>query len=325
MKRYIKYSVVVGLLLALLPLQAQNDFGTSDDLGRIQLTSYVSNQIENLPIVARNNLQSKLARAVNKYGLGGSTNNARFIITPNISVLEKNVLATAPPRVVVVLDIGLFVGDGVSGTKFSSGSITAKGVGSNETKAYINAFKQLRPENKEFKNVIEAAKPKILEYYNTNCDFIVAEAQNQAAQNNFDMALLNLTTVPQVSKDCYSKVSALIPEYYQKKIDTECNLKLNNARNVWNTDQNLDGADKAGIILSSIDPNASCYRDAVRLSNDIGKRVKDLTDREWKYILNQQKLDAQVEKASLDTAQKVLTTYFENQPQTLNYNVRGWW
>ena len=210
MKRYIKYSVVVGLLLALLPLQAQNDFGTSDDLGRIQLTSYVSNQIENLPIVARNNLQSKLARAVNKYGLGGSTNNARFIITPNVSVLEKNVLATAPPRVVVVLDIGLFVGDGVSGTKFSSGSITAKGVGSNETKAYINAFKQLRPENKEFKSVIEAAKPKILEYYNTNCDFIVAEAQNQAAQNNFDMALLNLTTVPQVSKDCYSKVSALI-------------------------------------------------------------------------------------------------------------------
>ena len=65
----------------------------------------------------------------------------------------------------VVLDIGLYVGDGVSVTKFSSGSLTAKGVGSNEAKAYINAFKQIRPENKDFKAVIDAAKPKILEYH----------------------------------------------------------------------------------------------------------------------------------------------------------------
>lgn len=304
---------------------AQNSLSSYDDMQRIELTSYVSDQVENLPLVARNNLQSKLAQSVNKYGLGGSSANGRFIITPNVSVLSKNVVGTAPVRIAVVLDIGLFVGDGVSGTKFSSGSITAKGVGSNETKAYINAFKQLNPNNAMFKQVIEQAKPKILEYYNTRCDFIINDAKVAAAQNRYDLALQNLTTIPEISKDCYAEASALIPEFFSKKINVECTQLVNQAQNIWAANPTTEGANEAGELLSRINPAAACYGDAVKLSKAIGKRMQELNDRGWKYILKQQELDADVQKASLETTRELLSAYFSNQPQAVTYNVRGWW
>ena len=326
MKNSIKFCFALVAMLSVTRVAfSQNTLSSYDDLGRLELTSYVSDQIEYLPVVARNNLQSKLARAVNQYGLGGSTSNGRFIITPNVSVLSKNVIASAPASIAVVLDIGLFVGDGVSGTKFSSGSITAKGVGRTEAKAYINAFKQISPENKEFKRIIEQAKPKILEYYNTRCDFILNEAKVAAAQNKFDLALLHLTTIPEVSKDCYTQASALIPELYNQKIDNECLQKVNEARNAWSTDPSSAGAAVAGKILASINPNASCYKDAVKLSKEIGNRMYELTDRKWDYILKQQELNAEVQKASLETTRELMNAYFSNQPQTIMYNVHGWW
>lgn len=314
----------VSIILSSM-MSAQNGEGVSDDLGRIELTAYVSDQVEFLDQISRNDLQRKLALAVNRHGNGGSIDNARFIITPNVNVLSKNVQASSPPRVSVVLDVGIFVGDGITGTKFSSGSIQVKGVGANETKAYLNAFKQLKPENKEFGRIITMAKPKILEYYNTRCDFILNEAEVAAAQNNFNLALLNLTTVPEVSRECYDRASERVATYYKRKIDSECETYLNHAKNIWNGDQSYEGATRAATILSSIDPSASCYREAILFSEEIGNRIRQIDDRQWKFEMRQQELDAEVEKASLSNTKELLKEFYANQPQTVMYNVRGWW
>ena len=321
--------IIITLIICVLSFsqitKAQNNQDKVDDMGRIAIVPYVANQVENVPLSAKNNLQSKMAQILSANGIAGSTNfNSRFIITPNVSVLSKDVVAGAPPKVALVLEVAFYIGDGVSGTKFGSTAINVKGVGRNENKAYLSAFKNIRSNNSEIKNLIENAKERILAYYNDGCDFILKEANGLSKQNKFDEALFTLTSVPVVSKDCFNKAQDMIAVVYKKKINRDCDILLNMANNVWNSGQNYEAAEKAGFYLNQIEPDSKCYSKVKNLTNAIQKGVKKNTDREWSYIENQQKYSAEVEKNRLQTSKEIALAYANNQPET-DYNVNGWW
>ena len=125
----------------------QNTVGKSDDAARITLAAYVPQQIDKMPDAARSILANKLNQIVTQNGMGGAANNERFIITANVNVISKDLTATAPPMTALVLEVTLYIGDGFVGTKFSSTSISVKGVGESETKAYISALKGISPTN----------------------------------------------------------------------------------------------------------------------------------------------------------------------------------
>ena len=52
--------------------------------------------------------------------------------------------------------------------------------------------------------------------------------------------------------------------------------------------ETYDSAREAAEVLSEVHPDASCYPDAVALSKEIAGRVKELDDREWQFILDEQ-------------------------------------
>ncbi|MGB1137283.1 MAG: hypothetical protein ACPGZQ_08530, partial [Flavobacteriaceae bacterium] len=191
-------STLILMACASFTLGAQNNMGKVDDLGRIAIVPYVTDQVENFPEIAKNNLRSKMAQILTKNGIAGSAGfSSQFIMVPNVSVLSKDVVAGAPPKVAVNLEVAFFVGDGVNGVKYGSTAVYAKGVGSNETKAYVAALRNISSSNKELANLVETAKSRIVEYYNDNCDFILKEAESMAAQNDYDQALYTLSSVPQ--------------------------------------------------------------------------------------------------------------------------------
>lgn len=316
---------IIICVLSFSVTKAQNNQEKVDDMGRIAIVPYVANQVENIPLSAKNNLQSKMAQILTANGIAGSTNyNSRFIITPNVSVLSKDVVAGAPPKVVLVLEVAFYVGDGVSGTKFGSAAINVKGVGRNENKAYLSAFKNIRSSNAEIKNLINKAKERILAYYNDSCDFIIKEAESLTKQNKFDEALFSLTSVPVVSKDCFNKAQGMVAAVYKQKINRDCDILLNMANNAWNSGQNFEAAEKAGFYLNQIEPDSKCYSKVKSLANDIQKGVKKNTDREWNFIENQQKYNADVEKNRLITSREIALVYANNQPERI-YNIKGWW
>ena len=260
------------ILLSLLMIigynaYSQNTLGKSDDAARITLAAYVPQQIDKMPDAARSILANKLNQIVTQNGMGGAANNERFIITANVNVISKDLTATAPPMTALVLEVTLYIGDGFVGTKFSSTSISVKGVGESETKAYISALKGISPTNSNIQSFVGNGKSKIIEYYNSKCDFIIKEAQTLVSQNNFEEAIFKLTSVPEVCKDCYDKCMDAVGPIYQKQIDRECKSKLMEANTAWNAAQDSYGADTAGGILAQIDPNASCYKEALALSN----------------------------------------------------------
>jgi hypothetical protein len=266
-------------------------------------------------------LTNKLSQIITQSGMGGSTFNQRFILAANITVLTKDITPTAPPMQAFTLDITLYIGDGIDGIKFSSVSTTVKGVGENETKAYISALKNLKTNDPIYQPFIETGKNKIVEYYNSKCDFIIKDAQTLASQNKFEEAIFKLTSVPEVCKGCYDKCMEDVAPMYKQKIDRDCKMKLAEASNLWSANQTVEAGNQAGEILSSIEPSAACFGEVKVLSNKIAARVKELDAREWKYILKDQAQESERIKAIRDIG----VAYGNGQPKTVNYNVRGWW
>ena len=112
---------------------------------------------------------------------------------------------------------------------------------------------------------------------------------------------------------------------YQKHIDRQCSLKLAKARNAWNSGQDISAANAASEYLAGIEPRAVCFNEATSLSAEIAKRIKELDQREWDFQLKQQQDEVDIRKATISAARDVGVAYGNNQPQSIIYNVRGWW
>ncbi len=304
---------------------AQNNLGKSDDGARIVLSAYIPNQIEGLTPIVQNNLTNKLSQIASANGMGGSA-NSRFVITTNVSVLTKDITPTAPPMHAYTIEVTLYIGDGIDGTLFSSQSITLKGVGTNESKAYIAALNGLKVKDPIYQTFIEKGKNKIVEYYNSKCDFILKEAQSLTSQSKFDEAIGKLTSIPEVCKVCYDKAMDAVGPIYQKQIDKECKLKLAEANNAWNTNQDSTGASNASESLAQIDPNASCFKEAQAFSSKIAKRIQEIDKREWSFKMKEQQDDVDIRKATIKAARDIGVAYGNGPKATVvRYNIRGWW
>jgi hypothetical protein len=299
-------------------------FAQQNDADRIVLGTYVPYS-NDLPTSVQNYLENKLVSLASTNGLGGNSQNSQFIITGGIDILSNDITPTAPPLHAYSIDVTLAIGDGLNGIKYSSQTISLKGVGTNETKALIAALKNLNPKDSRFEEFLRQGKNSIVENYNTNCDLLIKKAQTLAGLKKFDSAIHSLSSVPEVSQECYNNaMDALIP-IYQQKIDQECLIKFNEANQIWSSSQDLMAANKAGRILAKIDPQAECYTNAQRLSNMIGKKVKELNDRDWEFMLKQEQARIDDRKATVQAIRAIGEAYGKGQPQNVSYNVRGWY
>ena len=327
-KSYISIIALALLTLggSMVEVLAQNKMDKTDDLGRIAIVPYVTDQIEDLPEIAKNNLRSKMAQILTKQGIAGSAGfSSQFIMVPNISVLSKDVVAGAPPKVALNLEVAFYIGDGINGVKYGSAAVMAKGVGSTETKAYVSALRNISSSNKDLAKLIDTAKERILEYYNDGCDFILKEADNLAAQNKFDEALYALSSVPVVSKECFNKAQDRIGDVYQQMIDRDCDMLLNQATNAWNAGQNYEAAVEATELLNQIEPESACFSKVKTLSKSIRAGIKDTNNKEWAMLNKQLESITEIEKNRLSTTKEIALAYANNQPKNVVYNVKGWW
>ncbi|MDN3665242.1 hypothetical protein ACFFU1_03300 [Algibacter miyuki] len=286
----------------------------------IFIGSYVPSQVENMPLAAKKMLSNKLSQIITQKGIGDTSYNSRFIITPNIAVLSKDVVPSAPPKVALNLEVTFYIGDGIDGTLYVSETVSAKGVGTNENKAYIAAVRQIRPKSPTLQDFVKRGKERVIEYYNNNCDLVLKKVDGLSARNQYEEALGVLAGVPEVSQ-CFDKVKGKMSSVYTKAINVSCKRKLNEANSIWSANQDLNAANAAGAILASIEPQADCFNEVKALYKNIAERVKtkELLDRDWQYKLKE--LD--VERSRIQSARDIGVAQGLNQQPT--YNIRGWY
>jgi hypothetical protein len=288
-----------------------------DDFGRIVLNSYLPDNIA-IPLEAKKMLLNKLNQITSNNGMGGSQVNPRFIITANITVGTKDIIAGPPQMIAQNLDVTLYVGDALTNTVFSNTTITVKGVGTNENKAFIEAFKTINPKNMDVVEFLEEGKTKIISYYSTNCDFIIKEALTMVKQEKYDDAIYQLSLVPDVCQDCYFKCLDTLGSIYQKKIDADCKIKFNEAKTTWAAAQTPIGAEKAGDILSTINPMANCQKEVASFIKAIDAKLKADEKARWQFKMKQYADKIAMQKEQVRIAEekgKRDDTYRENQAQ----------
>lgn len=306
------------MLFSSISLIAQKDLNNDG----INLGAYIPEQIETNPRYARSMLLNKLNQIITNNGISDNGYNSRFIITPNITVLSKNITATAPPKVALNLEVTFYIGDGIAGKLFSSEKVQIKGVGTNETKAYMAALRQIKPKNALIQNLIVKGKERIIEYYNNNCDLILKQTNTLASQNKYEEALATMVSIPEAST-CFNKIESKINTLYINAINTGCARKLNEAKSIWAANQNLDAANKTGAILATIEPEATCFEEVKALYTNIAERIrtKELLDRDWIYTLKV--LD--VERTRIRAARDVGVAYANRHNHYVIYKVKHWY
>tara|TARA_B110000879_G_scaffold29623_1_gene40495 strand:- start:183 stop:1307 length:1125 start_codon:yes stop_codon:yes gene_type:complete len=262
-----KILIVCFLTLVSFSIQSQNELGKSDDEARIVLSTFIPDDIlENAPS-ARKLFATKLGQIATRNGMGGggASGDNRFIISGDINILTKDITATAPVKYLVTIETTLAVGDGIDGKAFSTEYVEFKGIGNSEDKAFISAIRKINPRHKLIKQVIQQGKEKIIEYYNSRCDFILKEASALADSRKFDEAIFLLNQVPEVTKDCYDKSMDLAVEIIKRKFEFECQSKISEAKALIATGD-FSGASQ---ILNFFSQDIDFYSDVEALLKQI--------------------------------------------------------
>lgn len=329
----------------ILILIASSSMAQSNDLSRIVLNPYISQSLS-LPSEAKSQLENKLSQIASNYGMSGNQYNARFVITANANIASKDIVAGPPNLIALNIDLTLYIGDGIDNILFTSVNIPLKGVGTNENKALIDAFRRVSTKNSEIERFITNGNAKIVDYYSSKCDFILANAASLVKQGKHDEAIYNLSMVPEVIKDCFLKSKEKLNIYYKEKIDLDCVQKLNRAKAIWASSQSQTGAVEASDILFLINPTSSCAGQVNDLVSQMRLKIESNQREAWEFKLRQyadqvKREDQLIQYAREDAAKeyeldkirsenfaKVAIQFAKNQPKTVNYtsyNRINWW
>lgn len=309
MNKFLKSTLLITLtLVSVITGFSQNNLGKTDDLGRVSLMPAVPQQVEGISESTRNILLNKLNQITTRNGLGGGYNN-RFVITANIVVLSKEITATAPAMHALTLEVTLYIADYADKTIFASTSKELKGVGKNETKAYIQALKMINPADPVIRKFVENGKEKIIELYNSRCDFIIQNAEALAAQKKYDEAIFQLVSIPDACKECYTKALEKVEPIYKEYADVHCEQMLVKAKAEWAGEQNSKGASKASDILSGIDPEAACIGDVEAFISEMKAKIKMDEDRDWDFKVKQWDDEVAIEEQRVGAMKEVGVAY----------------
>jgi hypothetical protein len=274
---------IFSLIYLLLSVLAN---AQSDDTKRIALNAFVSDNIT-LPEEAKSLLLNKLSTMATQYAMAGSEDKPRFILTAHVTVLTKDVVSGPPALIAQTLQITFYIGDAIDDKAFSSMVLNSKGVGTNENKAFIDAFKNIPTQNPSIEKFMRDGKEKILAYYVAKCPFIEQKAASLAAQGNFDEAIYELAAVPEVSSDCYTKSRQQLSLFFQQKIDNECKQKLTRAKAIWAGNLSYTGARDAGNLVMSIHPSAACQPEVASFLKSMSDKIAADERAAWEQKVKQ--------------------------------------
>jgi hypothetical protein len=262
MKKIILLCLSLVLFSPILLSQESNS-PEMDDIGRIGFYREIipNNDISGSAV---SNLISKFDRMVLNESIGSSVDE-RFGLILNPVVISEEITSTTPKRYFYELGIDIYAIDYQEKTTLGIFSIDGlNGINTNKQRAIIASLRSFTP-NKNFKVFINEVKDKIISYYNSRCDFIITDALTLSTNDNFDDALILLSSIPEVSSDCFEKSRNEMTNVYKNKLNRDCQSRVSNAKGLIAQEKYKEAAS----ILQGILPGVDCYDEAMSLIAEI--------------------------------------------------------
>jgi len=310
-KNLVIFATMVAIIMGMGLLQAQ----TKNDPSAIVVSVIVPDEIDGFPDAAKIVLTNKLTQVAAANGVAAFEGFGRFFITAIPSVMTKDIVPGPPQQIAQNLDVTFYVADYFDQKIFASTTISCKGVGANDNKAYIDAIKNISANSPKLKDFVDKGKQKIIDYYVAQCDNIINKAKSLAGQRGFEEALYLLTSIPEAVPDCYTKSLLEAQTIFQQYIDYLCDVNLAHAKSAWAAEQNSVGAQKAGTFLNYIYPDARCYGEAQNLYSEIKGKVLD----DWKFVMKIYQDGVNLESQRIQ-AWRDIGVAFGNNQQPTTYN-----
>lgn len=312
---FMKKNLIIGICSLIAIAASTSSYAQTEEAATIPLTVIAAKQ-QSVPETAMTYLNDKLMQVVSKNGLGTTDYNSRFVITASIIPATKDIIPGPPRQFSENIDITFYIVDNVDQKIYSSATVSAKAVEASEEKALIKAIRSINVGSPKIAEFVDKGREKIIAYYESQCDNIIAKAKSLASQNMYEAALFELNSIPSCCTEAYKKSSNVAEGIFDTYVDYWGSLCLSKAKSLWMAEQNTKGAKKAGEYLCQILPDSRSYAAAENLYKEIKTEIKEDLDFELKVYDN----IVDLEKAKVNAWKEIGVAYGKGQ-QPVDTNV----
>lgn len=213
-----KTGIILSLLIFIIGFsRAQNSMIAADDEDRIAVgINKPSSLSADIPQGSYALLANRLSKAASLNGLAAEGEGQVFNMVPSVAVVEKTVSGSVPPMITQNIEVSVKLMESLNGNTYEQADFSVKGVGASEEKAMTDAFRKIDARNPQLKAFFRKGKQRILEYYNGNCDLILAEADGMVHAKRYLNAYHLLMSTPKASRECFDRCMEKIAEFGDK-------------------------------------------------------------------------------------------------------------
>lgn len=269
-------------------------------------------EFSNVPEAAVSALRQSLSRIAAENGFTADASATRLVLTAHCDVLDKSNLPGPPIQTVYNLGVTLYLADCQTQTSYASAYLALDGVGANEVKSYINAFRKINPGKSEVKDLLNRGRAKITEYFDSQYPTIIKEANRLVSVQRYEEALSLLFTIPACTQGGDEAASRAL-EIYTKNLNRVNRYLLNNARAMWAAGQDKETAQSVCAMLAQIDPESSSFGEASELMNEVKKQVHSDNEFEMRQKYND---EIKLESDRIAAAKAIGVAYGNGQQST---------
>ncbi len=302
-------------------------------------------EYEHIPEEARQQLENRLEQILTGNGITSGLSD-RFVLSAKVNITQRDIMPSNPPKVSEKMEITLTIGDAIDNRVFGKVTIPVAGIGVSETKAQIQAYQRLSPQNEKIQALVTTAKTQIVDYYTNHCVDLLAAADRRAQMGERREAIASLLAVPQECHDCYTQAQDKALALYQVEIDDEAQAYLKQAQAAWNMHHDYAQAAKAYDYLLKINPHSHAVAQADALTKEIEKtlraqersiaakkaaeeaeqkaRAKEVDEREWNLRVQQYNDNVALRKQRMDMIRDIGVAVGNHLPETVTQVVRRW-
>lgn len=253
-------------------------------------------------------VQSKLLQIVSRGGVSGIGGSPTIVIAPIFALLSQSVTATAPPKTMLKYSLTLYIANIITGDVYGSTTMEVIGVGDSDELALQNAISSISTSDTAIANMIGEAEQRIVSYYTQNGDRIIAEAQTATSNNQYDVAIALLTSIPKECGELFDKAQAALAPIYEKSLSLHADQALSQMRSAL------------GIATPESFAEAMLYYQQIPYNTEARKQADEL------YNSTKSNLDAerQVElQHARELSDKNLEYEQQNELLKMKMNIEG--
>jgi hypothetical protein len=270
---------------------------------KIKLTPYIPDY-KDLGVNGRTLIANRLNSILSQFEDCSPNGNPRFIIATTINLVSKKVISGSPVKFSNSYELTLTSADIVSKTIFATYTTTIKGLDDSPVKTFINGFRAVNFENKEFIKFLSKTQNQILKYYDYGCANIINDAQAEAENKHFDAAYLILKNIPEKSSNCLKQTTGKMEENARKYLNQNCKILVEKMKAELEKNpapHATQFSETAMAYYLLIDKKSTCFAEADTFYRNYLNGLNPKLKNEWE--IKQKEFEEEIKSVQTSTAQ----------------------